>query len=203
MQPSSNADMDHTWQQVQLCVCGALIGLYFVHVVNDPGGQREHGPIWCKIAPIWQLAMLVYNAASRDKKELIKLELQPEKQSLDERRRGIKFQHHVIAGLLISSVGDALLEVDTENPLYFIGGLLFFLIAHICYIKAFFVTPFLVPVNMLGAMAVFLIGFCTIVLPHVMKDQATQEPDIVLRAAICIYGAAISIMVMKCNIFVI
>ena len=52
-------------------------------------------------------------------------------------------KHHsnkawIIAGLFFSFVGDVMLLVDQNVPLFFILGLASFLINHICYIVCFF-----------------------------------------------------------------
>lgn len=48
-----------------------------------------------------------------------------------------KYGTLIAYGLAVSSLGDIALEMDRTNPMYFMAGLIFFLIAHILYIKAF------------------------------------------------------------------
>jgi alkenylglycerophosphocholine/alkenylglycerophosphoethanolamine hydrolase len=96
----------------------------------------------------------------------------------------------IASGLLLSSIGDILLEIDDEShgvtKELFIGGLFSFLIAHICYCKAFWDnitslnSAFILPFSIL-----FFI-FMFILLPNVESDMLIP---------VIVYGITIVTMV--------
>jgi uncharacterized membrane protein YhhN len=120
----------------------------------------------------------------------------------------------------LSSYLRFIFSIQTTDPLYFIGGLFFFLIAHICYCFAFkevqpvdkdekksswlkdtcYAQTMHIPPNVGGAIVTFLVGLLSIVLPKVKHDDGS--PDYILRIAVAVYGSVISIMLaMSINRF--
>ena len=61
-----------------------------------------------------------------------------------------------IAGLLLSLVGDVLLIFQGQHPLFFIGGLVSFLIAHVCYIFYYLRSSDTVAVKKLNNKTIFI-----------------------------------------------
>ncbi|MCE9537703.1 MAG: lysoplasmalogenase [Bacteroidetes bacterium] len=62
-----------------------------------------------------------------------------------------------IAGLLLSLLGDILLIFQGENPLFFIGGLISFLIAHIFYIFYYLRSSATMAVKRLKGKSIFIL----------------------------------------------
>jgi len=88
-------------------------------------------------------------------------------------------------GLLISAVGDVLLELQGDEFIYFIGGLLSFLAAHVLYIWAYLPSAFpnlqAVP---LGIVHLFYFGWLMSVLLPVLQSELVI-PVVVYGTAIC------------------
>lgn len=61
-----------------------------------------------------------------------------------------------VSGLLLSLAGDVLLIFQGENPLFFIGGLVSFLLAHVSYIYYYFRSSGSVAVKKLKYKAIFI-----------------------------------------------
>ncbi len=168
---------------ITLHLAKAFIVLYFIFLFTT--STRETGPIWSKCLPIWLLAIASYLSSRQSSLSAKQCE---SNLPLKERHLlNAKYQLSICFGLLFSSVGDALLEVVTEDPLFFLGGLAFFLIAHICYIVAFWKTPITIGLHVPVAILTFLIGFLALVLTEV-KDKGMIAPIIA-------YGCVISTMV--------
>lgn len=77
-----------------------------------------------------------------------------------------------IAGLLLSLVGDVLLIFQGQHPLFFIGGLVSFLVAHVSYIFYYIRSSDTVAVKKLNnktffilLMAIYGIAFCVLLYP--------------------------------------
>jgi alkenylglycerophosphocholine/alkenylglycerophosphoethanolamine hydrolase len=109
--------------------------------------------------------------------------------SLTAWKGGDDFSQHIAIGLLFSSAGDMLLELDHDYPgKYFIFGLLSFLVAHLLYIKAFWSSKLsyklagvvLVPV------LVYYVSIMYVLVPSMEKDMV---------GPVLIYGVAISSMI--------
>ncbi|MES2140490.1 MAG: lysoplasmalogenase [Bacteroidota bacterium] len=62
-----------------------------------------------------------------------------------------------IAGLILSLLGDILLIFQAENPLFFIGGLVSFLIAHVSYIFYYLRSSDTVAIKQLKGKPVFIL----------------------------------------------
>ena len=97
-----------------------------------------------------------------------------------------------LAAIFFSWVGDVVLIFSNVHTLYFIGGLLAFLTAHILYIAIFykeknlFASPAVAFFQWIGfgIIAFFLIGLLSILLPHI-KD---------IKIPVCIYATTICSM---------
>jgi uncharacterized membrane protein YhhN len=88
--------------------------------------------------------------------------------------------------LIASAVGDVLLEIDESHPLYFLGGLLSFLFAHILYIRAFYTDIAQISVFMKLLLVSYYSAMMWILLPN--AENALVVP-------IIIYGSVITYMV--------
>lgn len=100
------------------------------------------------------------------------------------------YSHYIAVGLLLSSAGDVLLELDNHHPdgSYFIPGLVAFLAAHLCYIRAFYSSKlsFKYAPYVLILVVVYYIGIMNVLIP-------SMEAELV--APVLVYGVAISTMI--------
>lgn len=96
------------------------------------------------------------------------------------------FSQQVAIGLLFSSAGDMLLELDHSHPgKYFIFGLLSFLAAHLLYIKAFLSSDLSFKHSKIVLLPVlaYYIGIMYVLLPNMQQDMVIP---------VLVYGVAIS-----------
>jgi uncharacterized membrane protein YhhN len=100
------------------------------------------------------------------------------------------FGRYLGFGLLMSSVGDFALDVETLYPHLFLVGLVFFLLAHLSYVRGFHALGLVhsVPLGML--VAGFPLGMNLLLWPHLQSE--TNSP---LRVPVFMYSAAIGLMV--------
>lgn len=100
------------------------------------------------------------------------------------------YSHYIACGLLLSSVGDVLLELDNSHPdgSYFIPGLVAFLAAHLCYIRAFYTSnlSFNYVAYVLPIVVAYYCGIMYVLVPN-------MEPELI--APVMVYGVAISSMI--------
>lgn len=98
------------------------------------------------------------------------------------------FSSLISVGLLFSSAGDMLLELDHDYPgKYFLFGLVAFLVAHLLYIKAFVTSDlsYKYASLVLTFVSAYYVGIMRVLLPNM--DQAMVVP-------VLLYGLAISAM---------
>jgi uncharacterized membrane protein YhhN len=88
-------------------------------------------------------------------------------------------------GLLLSSVGDACLDMQARDPRLFLAGLASFLCGHLCYIAAFLRAPRRDNAVLALVAAVFPAGMLYVLVPHL-------KPDLVVPVAV--YASVISAM---------
>jgi uncharacterized membrane protein YhhN len=100
-----------------------------------------------------------------------------------------KYAYSVALGMLFSSIGDIMLELDNLNPSKekFIFGLLSFLVAHVLYIGAFMLSnlSFSQAPWVLMLVGAYYFGIMYVLLPNMEKD---------LVVPVMVYGGAISTM---------
>lgn len=103
---------------------------------------------------------------------------------------------NIFFGLLLSSVGDIALEICDENVQLFLTGIVFFLLAHLLYIRSF--TLGVIPTISFTDILVLLyfIGIMWHLLPSVDTDLVV--PVAVYGVVISVMGRA-SIIRFKCN----
>lgn len=114
-----------------------------------------------------------------------------------------KFSIRIIIGLLFSLVGDVMLMFDSGSNLFFVIGLLSFLLAHIFYIDAFYIDiksrKLENPTNITAPITVFF-GFA--VMFYVVLFSYLRELEIPV-ALYCVVIATMAVMAYmrykKCN----
>jgi len=104
-----------------------------------------------------------------------------------------RFHKRVFAGLIFGLAGDVFLLFASESESWFMLGLLAFLVAHICYISAFYLDFKSAPELdksgariAIGTCAVLVIGFYSYLRPHLGH----------MKLPVMIYMLVISMMVM-------
>lgn len=100
------------------------------------------------------------------------------------------FSSLVALGLVLSAAGDVFLEFDDnvrapKSELWFVGGLGSFLVAHLCYVGAFWSTIGAIQITRIAPFVAYVLLLMYILLPHV--DQA-------LRVPVMVYGGVIAMM---------
>lgn len=100
------------------------------------------------------------------------------------------YSQYVALGLLLSSAGDILLELDNHQPdgRYFIPGLVAFLVAHLSYIRAFYASDlsFKYASVVLIIVVAYYCGIMYVLIPN-------MEAELVVP--VMVYGVAISSMI--------
>lgn len=93
----------------------------------------------------------------------------------------------MIWALIFSSFGDIFLEIDENDKMIFICGLLSFLIAHVLYIRAFWFRECLahLPFYVIGVLIAYYVTMMFYLLPSAEAE---------LRIPIMIYGFIIALM---------
>jgi len=99
----------------------------------------------------------------------------------------VTYGFYISVGLILSSCGDMMLEIDDSNKEYFIAGLAAFLLAHLSYICAFTTEAIQYRAFIFIISYTFYAAMMTILLP-------TVEADLVLP--IIVYGFVISTMLL-------
>jgi len=102
----------------------------------------------------------------------------------------LSYDSYVSIGLMLSSCGDVMLELDDNNKGYFIAGLAAFLLAHLSYICAF--TSEAVQYTSVLAFIFIIIGIYYAAMMSVLLPAV--ETDLVLP--IIVYGLVISTMLL-------
>ena len=82
-------------------------------------------------------------------------------------------------GLSFSLIGDVLLMFDTISPLYFIGGLLSFLLAHLMYLSCFWKKELFSTKKVLLAGG-FLMIYATVILYFILPNVGDLLPYIIV-----------------------
>lgn len=100
------------------------------------------------------------------------------------------YDSYITIGLMLSSCGDVMLELDDNNKDYFIAGLVAFLLAHLSYICAF--TSEAVQYTSMLAFIFIIIGIYYAAMMSVLLPSV--ESDLVLP--IIVYGLVISTMLL-------
>lgn len=100
-----------------------------------------------------------------------------------------KYASLIFYGLLWSLFGDIALELDDSNDNYFIAGLIFFLVAHTFYIRAFYHNNLFI-----GKSAAISAAICTIYYFYMMA-VLIPSAQLIMRIPIAIYGSVIAVMV--------
>ena len=103
----------------------------------------------------------------------------------------LSYDSYVSIGLMLSSCGDVMLELDDNNKGYFIAGLAAFLLAHLSYICAF--TSEAVQYTSVLAFIFIIIGIYYAAMMSVLLP-AVETADLVLP--IIVYGLVISTMLL-------
>jgi len=99
-----------------------------------------------------------------------------------------RFRNLIFIGLLLSTAGDVLLLFVETNDLFFLAGLVSFLLAHLCYIAAFLSYPKVRNGNvarqplLILPFLIFLIAYNLLLFPKISVD---------LRVPVIIYSAVI------------
>jgi uncharacterized membrane protein YhhN len=90
-----------------------------------------------------------------------------------------------IPALILSGIGDIFLEVDENNTLYFMLGLVSFLVSHVLYIRTFYFTEVLqcIPIGWMGFLIVYYLFMMVYLLP---------SAPLMLTVPIMIYGAVLA-----------
>lgn len=92
-------------------------------------------------------------------------------------------------GLAISSLGDIALEVDRTNPMFFLAGLVFFLIAHLFYIRGFLLGCMEISLSPVLFSAAYYVAIMSKIIPDIVeKDEKMKIP-------VLAYGVAILLMI--------
>lgn len=99
------------------------------------------------------------------------------------------YDFYISIGLMLSSCGDVMLELDDKNKDYFIAGLAAFLLAHLSYICAF-TSEAVQYTNMLAF--IIIIGIYYAIMMSFLLPSV--ESDLVLP--IIVYGLVISTMLL-------
>lgn len=100
------------------------------------------------------------------------------------------YDSYISIGLMLSSCGDAMLELDDNNKDYFIAGLVAFLLAHLSYICAF--TSEAIQYTSMLAFIFIISGIYYAAMMSVLLPSV--ESDLVLP--VIVYGLVISAMLL-------
>ncbi len=90
------------------------------------------------------------------------------------------YQQMIITGLIFSTIGDVLL-IDSKR---FVQGLLSFLVAHICFIVAFYSVSSIINLTTLAFYFVYIVGFLATLWKYLDK----------LRVPVIVYSVALAAM---------
>lgn len=105
----------------------------------------------------------------------------------------------LFAGLVMSAAGDVLLELEKGDKNLFIGGIACFLMAHLCYARAFTsnTTPALMHPSTRNVALPVCIAIYVILLYVLLPGIATNKKDLV--APVVVYGFVILSMVIAAH----
>lgn len=93
-------------------------------------------------------------------------------------------------GLAFSALGDIALEISSTDAMYFMAGLAAFLVAHLFYIKAFWVGCMDFHFSAVAFNLAYYVAIMNKLLPHIVQNEPELKvPVIVYGVVICLMGA--------------
>ena len=102
---------------------------------------------------------------------------------------GTKYSKFIVGGILFSSLGDIFLELNSSKVDFFTIGLVAFLCAHLCYIKAFWMCDIQFRLNIFIATVIGGVIFYTC-----MMYFLVQSVSVALIGPVLLYGLVLCTM---------